>query len=91
MADDFIFTSGSLTLGHPDKLCDKISDAVVDHFLTADPLAHVNAECAVATGILFWRCASPAPPRPTWRPWRARRSAPRAIPRAASRRAAARS
>ena len=53
MADDFIFTSGSLTLGHPDKLCDKISDAVVDHFLTADPLARVNAECAVATGILF--------------------------------------
>lgn len=53
MADDFIFTSGSLTVGHPDKLCDKISDAVVDRFLREDPLAQVNAECAVATGILF--------------------------------------
>ena len=53
MADDFIFTSGSLTEGHPDKLCDKISDALVDHFLAEDPLASVNAECAVATGILF--------------------------------------
>ncbi len=53
MADDFIFTSGSLTVGHPDKLCDKISDALVDRFLADDPLASVNAECAVATGILF--------------------------------------
>jgi S-adenosylmethionine synthetase len=62
MADDFIFTSGSLTVGHPDKLCDRISDAVVDRFLREDPLAQVNAECAVATGILFLalRYASPA-------------------------------
>jgi S-adenosylmethionine synthetase len=50
---DFIFTSESVTDGHPDKLCDRISDALVDRYLQQDPLAVVAAECAVATGILF--------------------------------------
>ena len=53
MKQDFMFTSESVTEGHPDKLCDIISDAVVDHFLQQDPYAGVIAECAVATAILF--------------------------------------
>ena len=50
---DFIFVSESVTEGHPDKLCDQISDAIVDCFLDQNPHARVNAECAVSTGILF--------------------------------------
>jgi S-adenosylmethionine synthetase len=53
MSDPSIFTSSSVTGGHPDKLCDRISDAVVDAYLTADPGAAVIAESAVASGILF--------------------------------------
>jgi len=53
MKKDFIFTSESVTEGHPDKLCDQISDAIVDHFLQQDPYARVIAECAVSTAILF--------------------------------------
>jgi S-adenosylmethionine synthetase len=49
----FVFTSESVTEGHPDKLCDQISDAFVDHILSRDPHARVVAECAVATSILF--------------------------------------
>jgi S-adenosylmethionine synthetase len=53
MSDDFIFTSESVTTGHPDKLCDQVSDAIVDHFLSQDPNAGIVAECAVASGVLF--------------------------------------
>jgi S-adenosylmethionine synthetase len=53
MKDDFMFTSESVTEGHPDKLCDQISDAIVDHFLQQDPYAQVIAECAVSTAIVF--------------------------------------
>jgi len=53
MKKDFMFTSESVTEGHPDKLCDIISDAVVDHFLQQDPFANIIAECAVATAIVF--------------------------------------
>ena len=53
MKKDFIFISESVTEGHPDKICDQISDAIVDHFLEQDPQARVRAECAVATSILF--------------------------------------
>jgi S-adenosylmethionine synthetase len=56
MSSDFMFTSGSVTEGHPDKLCDQIADAVVDRFLLLDPLARVVAECAAAKGILFIAC-----------------------------------
>ena len=48
-----VFTSESVTRGHPDKICDQISDAVVDAFLYLDPDAQVSAECAVATGLVF--------------------------------------
>jgi S-adenosylmethionine synthetase len=62
MKQDFMFTSESVTEGHPDKLCDQISDAIVDHFLQNDPDARVVAECAVSTSIVFIaaRFASPA-------------------------------
>lgn len=53
MMRDFIHTSESVTAGHPDKLCDQISDAIIDRFLAGDPFARVNAECAVATGTVF--------------------------------------
>jgi S-adenosylmethionine synthetase len=53
MQPDFVFSSESVTAGHPDKLCDQISDAVVDRFLRQDSAARVNAECAVSTSILF--------------------------------------
>lgn len=53
MKNDFMFTSESVTEGHPDKLCDQISDAVVDHFLQRDPYSRVIAECAVSTSIVF--------------------------------------
>jgi S-adenosylmethionine synthetase len=53
MSADFMFTSESVTEGHPDKLCDQISDAIIDRFLQRDPLSRVIAECAVSTAILF--------------------------------------
>src|ERR671918_14309 len=53
MRHDFLFTSESVTEGHPDKLCDQIADAVVDRFLQQDPLCRVSAECAVAGDVLF--------------------------------------
>jgi len=53
MRNNFMFTSESVTAGHPDKLCDQISDAIVDHFLRQDPHARVRAECTVSRGIVF--------------------------------------
>ncbi len=53
MQHDFMFTSESVTEGHPDKLCDQVSDAIVDRFLQQDPSARIVAECATATAILF--------------------------------------
>jgi S-adenosylmethionine synthetase len=53
MTRDFVFSSESVTEGHPDKLCDRISDALVGQYLRRDRLAHINVECAVSTGILF--------------------------------------
>ncbi len=53
MSDDFIFTSESSTAGHPDKLCDQVSDAIVDHFLMQDPYSRIVAECAVSSGVMF--------------------------------------
>ncbi|MFX3634465.1 MAG: methionine adenosyltransferase [Candidatus Pristimantibacillus sp.] len=48
-----LFTSESVTEGHPDKICDQISDAVLDAFLEADPNARVACEVAVATGLVL--------------------------------------
>jgi S-adenosylmethionine synthetase len=41
-----------VTKEHPDKICDQISDAIVDHFLEQDPFARVRAECAISTKTL---------------------------------------
>jgi S-adenosylmethionine synthetase len=48
---NFLFTSESVTEGHPDKVCDQISDAILDEFLTQDPTARVAAETTVTTGM----------------------------------------
>jgi S-adenosylmethionine synthetase len=46
------FTSESVTEGHPDKMCDQISDAILDDALRQDPNSHVACECIVTTGLL---------------------------------------
>ena len=48
----YLLTSESVTEGHPDKLCDQISDAVLDAILSKDPEARVACECAVTTGLV---------------------------------------
>lgn len=47
------FTSESVTEGHPDKLCDQISDAILDAILAQDPLARVACETATTTGLVL--------------------------------------
>jgi S-adenosylmethionine synthetase len=47
------FTSESVTEGHPDKLCDQISDGVLDALLTEDPLSRVACETATTTGLVL--------------------------------------
>lgn len=47
-----LFTSESVTEGHPDKICDQISDAVLDSILARDPMARVACETAVTTGMV---------------------------------------
>src|SRR5262245_37506370 len=49
----FFLTSESVTEGHPDKLCDQVSDAVLDAILTQDPNARVACETATTTGIVM--------------------------------------
>lgn len=48
-----VLTSESMTTGHPDKLCDQISDALVDACLSSDPEGAAVAECALASGVVF--------------------------------------
>src|ERR1700748_3229206 len=48
-----LFTSESVTEGHPDKICDQISDAILDAFLTKDPKARVAAETSVTTVLVL--------------------------------------
>ncbi|MDD3693657.1 MAG: methionine adenosyltransferase [Oscillospiraceae bacterium] len=48
-----LFTSESVTEGHPDKVCDQISDAVLDEILNLDPDAHVACECIATTGLVL--------------------------------------
>lgn len=52
MARSFLFTSESVTEGHPDKICDKISDALLDEFLRQDPNSRVAVETMTTTGIV---------------------------------------
>lgn len=48
-----LFTSESVTEGHPDKVCDSISDAVLDAYLAQDPYSRVACECAATTGTVM--------------------------------------
>lgn len=48
-----LFTSESVTEGHPDKLCDRISDAILDEIIKKDPEARVACECATTTGMVL--------------------------------------
>ena len=48
-----LFTSESVTEGHPDKICDQISDSVLDAILAQDPNAHVACETAATTGLIL--------------------------------------
>ncbi len=48
-----LFTSESVTEGHPDKICDQISDAILDELLLADPASRVACECCCTTGLVM--------------------------------------
>ena len=48
-----IFSSESVTEGHPDKVCDRVSDSVLDAALAQDPMARVACECAATTGLML--------------------------------------
>src|SRR5574344_358617 len=50
---NFLFTSESVTEGHPDKVCDQISDAILDTFLTKEPTSRVAAETTATTGMVL--------------------------------------
>jgi len=50
---NFLFTSESVTEGHPDKIADQISDAVLDAIIAQDPAGRVACECLVTTGMAF--------------------------------------
>src|SRR5690554_557148 len=49
----YLFTSESVSEGHPDKVCDQISDAVLDAVLAEDPTGRVACECATTTGMVL--------------------------------------
>ena len=51
-SESLLFTSESVTEGHPDKMCDQISDAVLDAHLAADPYSRVACETATTTGLI---------------------------------------
>src|ERR1051325_3135518 len=50
-ADRYLFTSESVSMGHPDKVADQISDAILDHCLAADPTSRVACETLVTTDL----------------------------------------
>ncbi|BBF44668.1 S-adenosylmethionine synthetase [Lachnospiraceae bacterium KM106-2] len=51
--EKYLFTSESVTEGHPDKICDQISDAVLDALLEQDPMSRVACETAITTGLVL--------------------------------------
>ncbi len=53
MSRHYLFTSESVTEGHPDKICDQISDTILDALLTEDPKSRVAAEVVVNTGLML--------------------------------------
>ena len=52
MERKYLFTSESVTEGHPDKICDQVSDAILDEFLKQDPDSRVAIETMTTTGIV---------------------------------------
>ena len=52
-APEYLFTSESVTEGHPDKMCDQISDAILDAIIAEDPMARVACETATTTGLVM--------------------------------------
>lgn len=53
MANDYLFTSESVTEGHPDKMADQVSDAILDAFLAGDPRSRVACETLLTTGLVI--------------------------------------
>jgi S-adenosylmethionine synthetase len=53
LARKYLFTSESVTEGHPDKICDQISDTILDALLAQDPYSRVAAEVVVNTGLVL--------------------------------------
>ena len=51
--EKLLFTSESVTEGHPDKMCDAISDAILDALLAQDPMSRVACETATTTGMVL--------------------------------------
>ena len=51
--EKLLFTSESVTEGHPDKMCDQISDAILDALMEKDPMSRVACETAVTTGLVL--------------------------------------
>ncbi len=61
--EHFLFTSESVTEGHPDKIADQISDAILDEILTQDPEARVACGVMVSTGLVLVAGEGSAPTR----------------------------
>lgn len=53
MISDFVFNSQSVTAGHPDRMSDIVSDAIIDAFLRQDPTSRITAETAISRNIIF--------------------------------------
>jgi S-adenosylmethionine synthetase len=53
MAERFFFTSESVTEGHPDKICDQVSDGILDAIISKDPNGRVAVECLTTTGLIM--------------------------------------
>ena len=53
MARRYLFTSESVTEGHPDKICDQVSDSILDELISQDPDSRVAVEAMTTTGIVF--------------------------------------
>ena len=51
-----LFTSESVTEGHPDKMCDQVSDAILDALMEKDPMSRVACETAMTTGVIELKC-----------------------------------
>ena len=53
MSGSRLVTSESVTEGHPDKICDQISDAILDEIIARDPMARVACETSITTGLVL--------------------------------------